>query len=150
MAWAVACQFRCNRFVRVNGARLLLGCKPGPPTQRNPSRRELIMRRMLQFALLVLSCILAANLAQAQGLDGTLRVTVTDSTGASVESAKVTITNEGTNVSVSSTVSSAGTYVFPSLSIGSYTVSVERDGFKKSVQKGVRVESNQIAEAKSL
>jgi hypothetical protein len=108
------------------------------------------MRRILQFALLVLSCILAANLAQAQGLDGTLRVTVTDSTGASVESAKVTITNEGTNVSVSSTVSSAGTYVFPNLSIGTYTVFVEKDGFKKSVQKGVRVESNQIAEAKSL
>src|SRR5712671_3837688 len=106
------------------------------------------MRRLIQCALLVVSCLLTTSLAQAQGLDGTLRITVTDSTGASVETAKVTVTNEGTNVALSSTASSAGTYVFPNLSIGSYTVSVERDGFKKSVQKGARVESNQVAEAK--
>jgi hypothetical protein len=108
------------------------------------------MRRLTQCALLVLLCALATTFAQAQRLDGTLRVTLTDSTGASVESAKVTVTNEGTNVSLSSTASSAGTYVFPNLSIGTYTVSVEKDGFKKSVQKGVTVESNQIAEAKVL
>ncbi len=106
------------------------------------------MRRLIRFALLALLCVLTASLTQAQRLDGTLRVTVTDSSGASVENARVTVTNEGTNVALSSTASSAGTYVFPNLSIGSYTVSVERDGFKKSVQKGARVESNQVAEAK--
>jgi len=108
------------------------------------------MRRSTQFALLVLLCVLTAAVAQAQSLDGTLRVTVTDSSGASIETAKVTITNEATNVSLSSTVSSAGTYVFPNLTIGSYSVSVERDGFKKSVQRGVTVASNQVAEAKVI
>src|SRR5258706_5534353 len=108
------------------------------------------MRRSIQFALLVLLCVLTAAVAQAQSLDGTLRVTVTDSSGASIETAKVTITNEATNVSLSSTVSSAGTYVFPNLTIGSYSVSVERDGFKKSVQRGVTVASNQVAEAKVI
>src|ERR1700730_14510317 len=108
------------------------------------------MRKLIQCAVFVVSCLLATSLAQAQGLDGTLRVTVTDSTGASVETAKVTVTNEGTNVSLASTTSSAGTYVFPNLAIGNYTVSVERDGFKKYVGKGVKVESNQVAEAKVL
>ena len=108
------------------------------------------MRKLIQCALFVVSCLLTTSLAQAQGLDGTLRVTVTDSTGASVETAKVTVTNEGTNVSLASTTSSAGTYVFPNLAIGNYTVSVERDGFKKYVGKGVKVESNQVAEAKVL
>ena len=36
----------------------------------------------------------------------------------------MTVTNEGTNVSLASTTSSAGTYVFPNLAIGNYTVSV--------------------------
>src|SRR5712664_4811831 len=106
------------------------------------------MRRLIQFALLLLSCVLTPSLAQAQRLDGTLRVTVTDRTGASVEDAKVTVTNEGTNVSVTATASSAGTYVFPNLLVGTYRITVEKDGFKKSVSKGVVVESNQVAEAK--
>jgi hypothetical protein len=36
--------------------------------------------------------------------------------------------------------------VFPDLLVGAYTVTVEKDGFKKAVNKGVQVESNQVAE----
>jgi len=108
------------------------------------------MRRLIQFALLSLSCVLTASLAQAQRLDGTLRVTVTDKSGASVEAARVTVTNEASNVSTTATASSAGTYVFPNLLVGSYRITVEKDGFKKSVSKGVAVESNQVAEATAL
>jgi hypothetical protein len=36
--------------------------------------------------------------------------------------------------------------VFPDLLVGSYTVTVEKEGFKKTVSKGVQVESNQVAE----
>jgi carboxypeptidase family protein len=108
------------------------------------------MRRFIQVALLTLSWVLVASLAQAQRLDGTLRVTVTDKTGGTVEGARVTVTNEATNVSTTATASSAGTYVFPSLLVGSYRVTVEKDGFKKSVSKGVAVESNQVAEATAL
>src|SRR5262249_15407179 len=32
--------------------------------------------------------------------------------------------------------------------VGTYTVSVEKDGFKKAVEKGIAVASNQVAEAK--
>ncbi|MGH9580664.1 MAG: carboxypeptidase regulatory-like domain-containing protein, partial [Terriglobales bacterium] len=71
-----------------------------------------------------------------------------DSSGASILDAKVTATNESTNVSTTTTTSSAGTYVFPNLLVGSYTITVEKEGFKKSVQKGVQVQSNQITESK--
>jgi hypothetical protein len=104
------------------------------------------MRRMISVAMFVLSYIFAATLAQAQRLDGGLRVTVTDKSGGTVQDAKVTVTNEGTNVSVTANASSAGTYVFPNLLVGSYTVTVEKDGFKKSVSRGVQVESNQVVE----
>jgi hypothetical protein len=86
----------------------------------------------------------------AQRLDGTLRVTVTDKTGAVILDAKVTATNEGTGVGITATASSAGTYVFPDLLVGSYTVTVEKEGFKKTASKGVQVESNQVAEFNAI
>src|SRR6202040_46355 len=42
----------------------------------------------------------------------------------------------------------SGTYVFPNLLVGTYAVTVEKDGFKKAVQKGIVVNSNQTTEAK--
>ncbi len=57
----------------------------------------------------------------AQRLDGTLRVTVTDKMGAVILDAKVTVTNEGTSVGITATASSAGTYVFPDILLGSYS-----------------------------
>ncbi|HXY25616.1 MAG TPA: TonB-dependent receptor [Candidatus Acidoferrum sp.] len=96
--------------------------------------------------ILLLGTVLLPQFASAQRLDGTLRVTVSDKTGAEILDAKVTVTNEATNVALTATASSAGTYVFPDLLVGTYTVTVEKEGFKKTVNKGVQVESNQVAE----
>ena len=106
------------------------------------------MRRFLQVALSAIVCILLGSAAQAQRLDGTLRVTVIDKSQASIEDAKVTATNLDTGVAVTTTASSSGTYVFPNLLVGAYSVSVEKDGFKKAVQKGIAVSSNQVSEAR--
>jgi hypothetical protein len=92
--------------------------------------------------------LMQTSVARGQRLDGSLRVEVGDTSGASIVDAKVTVTNEATGVSVSTSTSSAGTYVFPNLLVGTYTVTVEKTGFKKSIQKGVTVESNATAEAK--
>src|SRR5499427_2735524 len=106
------------------------------------------MRRLTVMALAATLCLLLGSATRAQRLDGTLRVTVMDNSQASIESAKVTVENEATGVAATATASSAGTYVFPNLLIGTYTVTVEKDGFKKSIQKGIQVASNQVAEAK--
>jgi len=68
---------------------------------------------------------------------GTSRVTgvVQDQTGAIVPGAKVTLTNEGTNISFTTATTSAGVYVFDGIQLGVYTVTVEREGFKKFVSK---------------
>src|SRR5580704_2720451 len=127
------------------------GLRPGSfpfPTAIPFLRREAPMVRITRFALFVLlCCLLATQALHAQRLDGTLRVTVTDKTGASIEDARVTVTNEATNVPKTATASSAGTYVFPDLTVGTYSVTVEKTGFRKSISKGIQVESNQIAEA---
>src|SRR5882757_10248716 len=106
------------------------------------------MRRLIFMALAGVLCILLGSAARAQRLDGTLRVTITDKSQASIEEAKVKVENEATGISATTSASSAGTYVFPNLLVGTYTVTVEKDGFKKAVNKNVVVESNQVAEAK--
>jgi hypothetical protein len=114
-----------------------------------PCRNRLtIVGRLLVGMLGIALCLLLGSATRAQRLDGSLRVEVGDTSGASVLDAKVTVTNEATGVSLSTNTSSAGTYVFPNLLVGTYTITVEKTGFKKSIQKGVTVESNGVAEAK--
>jgi hypothetical protein len=82
--------------------------------------------------------------AQASaGIEGT----VTDSSGAVVKGAKVTITNEGTTVSDKTTTSSSGSYSFKGVLPGTYTVTVEATGFKKEIQHGLGVEVSTNATA---
>src|ERR1700682_2502005 len=131
--------------VQIEGAQM--NCERA--TSVNPRRRRLaIVGRLFIGVLGVFLFLMQASIARGQRLDGGLRVAVGDSTGASIVDAKVTVTNEATNVSVSTNASSAGTYVFPNLLVGTYAVTVEKAGFKKSIQKGVTVESNKVAEAK--
>lgn len=127
-------------------------CSTGSLVQSGLPKEARDWARLLRKILLGISAALlvlaAAVSIHAQRLDGTLRVNVTDATGASIVDAKVTVTNEATNVSVSTDVSSEGTYVFPNLLVGTYTVTIEKDGFKKGIRKGVLVGSNQVSEAK--
>jgi len=100
--------------------------------------------RALYAVVLLLTLSLPA---WAQRLDGTLRGEVTDPSGAVVAGAKVTVTNPQTGVANSTTTTSSGTYVFPNLLVGTYTVEVEAGGFQKYARKGVLVQSNQVTEA---
>src|SRR5437764_7383296 len=97
--------------------------------------------------LLALLLTILTGLAVAQRYGGGLRGTVTDPQGAIVPGAKVTITNEATNVSQSNITTSAGTYTFPSLIPGNYTVVVEAKSFSTTTRKAVSVFSDQENEA---
>ena len=94
-------------------------------------------KRIPTAAISSLLCSLLSFAIFAQTA-GTSRVTgvVQDPTGALVPGAKVTLTNEGTNISFTTTTTSAGVYVFDGIQLGVYTVTVEREGFKKFVSKG--------------
>ncbi len=89
-----------------------------------------------------LTLMLAAGVAATSALTagptmgqvdtGTIRGTVTDSSGAVVANAKVTLKNEDTGFVVSAVTARDGTYTFNPVKIGSYTVSVEAAGFRKA------------------
>jgi hypothetical protein len=89
--------------------------------------------KLLSISLMlgVLALILCTGFtARAQNTSASLRGTVTDVQGAAVAGADVTITDADTGYKLSQKSGSDGSYVFPSLPIGRYTLSVTRDGFK--------------------
>ena len=70
--------------------------------------------------------------------------TVSDSSGALVPGVTVTITDVQTNQSTTRTTDSSGSYVASLLHIGTYTVSAEKEGFRKIVQPEVVIDVNQV------
>src|SRR5260370_17106413 len=57
---------------------------------------------------------------------------VTDTSGAGVPDAKVTITNQDTGAKIVVGTNSVGNYSTPPLSLGTYTIEVEKEGFNRS------------------
>ena len=93
------------------------------------------MRYKLLFVLsLLISCL------NAQEFRATITGTVTDVTGGVVADARITATNVGTQIAQSANSNSIGSYVLPLLPPGKYTVTVERNGFKRSVRENVVLE----------
>src|SRR5438270_13139262 len=86
------------------------------------------MKRVYISALCVLLLHFFAAGAYPQA---TSRVTgqVQDKSGAVVADAKVTLTNEATNVSVDTNTTSSGSYVFDGIVPGTYTITVVAQGF---------------------
>ena len=81
----------------------------------------------------------AAPAALAQSVSGTILGTVTDSSGAIVAGAKVTIVNEGTALTRTVTSDANGEYTAPSLPTGTYTVMSEMSGFKALALSNIEV-----------
>src|SRR6202034_4085615 len=71
---------------------------------------------------------------------GNIQGTVTDTPGAVVPKASVTLTDEATRVARKTTSDNAGVYVLPGVPISTYDVSVTAPGFKTYEQKGVVLE----------
>lgn len=96
--------------------------------------------RSLAIALSLVAFTFVLN---AQVDTGTILGTIRDNTGAVVPGAAVTVRNEGTSFSQSTTSSPSGTYVFTALKIGRYTVQAEHPGFKKEVHSGLELNIQQ-------
>ncbi len=78
--------------------------------------------------------------ANAQTFRGTILGTVTDSSGAAISGATVTVKNTGTGLLRTVTTDDDGNYSTPELPIGTYSVTVEKSAFKTGVVNGISVE----------
>src|SRR5215510_14948280 len=93
--------------------------------------------RITIIAALIIAC--GAAIGLAQDFRGSITGRVVDNNGAAVANAAVTITNAATNVSSSTTTNESGDYSALYLIPGSYSVTIEAAGFKKSTRQNIEV-----------
>src|SRR2546422_8085074 len=95
------------------------------------------MRRSLILLPLLITIAITAS---GQVTRGSLTGIVNDNAGALIADAKVAIKNDATGVELSATTNGQGSFVFPSLEPGKYTVRVEANGFKRVEVKDVVIQ----------
>src|SRR5687767_4618752 len=103
------------------------------------------VRRLLAAAVLV--CVSApAAFAQGQSVSGV----VVDSGGGLIPGASVVARNNATGESFDAVTNAAGTFSFPAIAVGTYTVTVTLQGFKTAVVNDVRVLTATPASVKAV
>jgi hypothetical protein len=83
--------------------------------------------------------------ATAFGQTAQITGRVSDQGGAVIQSARVTVTNEGNGFKRETTSNDEGYFTVPSLLPGSYQVSIQKDGFKPILQTNLVLQVEQVA-----
>lgn len=83
--------------------------------------------------------LLACAGVYAQSSTGSLAGTVTDPNGAAIPGAKVVATGVATGAKLETLSSDAGLYVFPTMPVSTYTITVEKSGFKKLSRQNIEI-----------
>jgi len=91
----------------------------------------------VSLAVFLAAILLLTNGARAQVAGATLTGNVTDSSGAVIPKAQVTITDVATGVARKITADNAGLYSAPNLLPANYQVSVSAPGFATEVRNGI-------------
>ena len=94
---------------------------------------------MLSRICLAAVLLITAAPSLAQTTAATISGTVKDTSGASVPDALIAVTSRTTHQTRTIETNESGIFVAPDIEEGSYDVSVEKAGFKKSVRSGVAV-----------
>lgn len=97
---------------------------------------------MLRITSFLLAFAAPVLVAQTTGT-ATLVGTVTDSSGALVPSAKLTVTNVETQIASTTVTNAEGNYYVPYLNPGTYRMNIEAAGFRQYVREGVTLRTNE-------
>ncbi len=84
-------------------------------------------------------CLLAGGIVQAQTNQGQIAGNVLDPSGAAIPNAQITAKNESTGSVYTTASTSAGSYRFPSIELGRYTITTSAPGFKQEIDTGIQV-----------
>src|SRR3954469_1869519 len=96
------------------------------------------INRVFLNALFLVLIAARTLLAQGPGT-GAIVGTVTDPDGAALSNIKAAVVNEGTLASRAALTSNEGTFRVSLLPPGTYTVTIEANGFQRKIVKSVRV-----------
>jgi hypothetical protein len=91
--------------------------------------------------------MLASMVAWGQGNGGGLLGDVTDSGGAHIPNAVVSITDEATKVTLTTKTNADGAYSFPALTPSRYTVVIKSQGFETFTEHGIVVDVDNTSRA---
>jgi hypothetical protein len=108
-------------------------------TSARNERETLEPRRIFPLLLLAVLCFFCFSVARAQSNRGTLSGTVLDSSGAAIPNAKVTAVETSTNSTYTAKSSQQGSFTFPQVLVGSYTITAVAPDFKTQQQTGIQV-----------
>src|SRR5215469_14849268 len=81
----------------------------------------------------------SAFAVRAQEYRGTISGLVTDPSSAVIAGAKVTVTEVNTGARMQATSESKGQYTAPFLLPGDYSITVQAQGFREAVRKGIHL-----------
>ncbi len=98
------------------------------------------IRNLSAVLFLCLALFFGSYKLNGQTFRGTILGTVTDTSGAAVPGASVTIKNVDTGLLRTVTTSDDGSYSAPELPLGAYDITVEKQGFKEGIVTGVKVD----------
>ena len=96
-------------------------------------------------AVVCSASLLFAPIAFSQQITGSIRGTVTDPSGAVVDSATVSARQSETALTRTTTTDHAGAYLLLDLPVGHYQLQVERSGFQTYLQQGITLDVNEAA-----
>jgi hypothetical protein len=99
----------------------------------------------LSLAVLFAPAFARASAAQSTAINGTIEGTVKDTQGALLPGVTVTVTNIDTGDQRVVVTNESGLYRAPLLSLGTYRVAAELQGFRKFEQTGVSLRAGQTA-----
>ncbi|HEV7904274.1 MAG TPA: carboxypeptidase regulatory-like domain-containing protein [Pyrinomonadaceae bacterium] len=110
--------------------------------------KPFLHRSACALMLLLLCCALGVSTASAQSesSSGQIAGAITDSTGAAVPNATVTVTNKETGLTRTATSSDEGLYTIVLLPSGTYTISAQAGSFAETKLENVVVQVGRVAD----
>ena len=108
------------------------------------------MKLMMRLVAVVLLLSVQTLFMRAQTTSGTITGSVTDTTGAVVPGASVQLTNQETNVSQTAKALANGSFAFADVEPGTYSVTVQAQGFKTFVKRNLVLGASERLSAGTL
>src|SRR6266403_58239 len=102
-----------------------------------------MLSKRVVLVVVALCCLFAltpSSLFSQSSTTGAVTGVVTDPTGSVVPGATITLTQLGTNLTLSTTTDSSGRYLFPALSPGQYSLKCTGKGFRTTTISQLQVE----------
>ena len=99
----------------------------------------------VRLQLAAFAALLVPALSFGQIVNASLTGSVTDPTGASIPDASLLATDTATGTVTKTTSDATGAYNFPSLHPSTYSLTVEKTGFKTTVLSGITLQVDQKA-----